>query len=288
MTGDSYKKFALGLLLLYGCGSPSPGTYSYDPAGYYYRLITFQNQKSASHNGCVAHVSLTFKTQLDSLFWDSRNNYSDRFYMSLDESSENLLVRAVSRAALLDSMEVLLPAAEFFNQQFRSTIPFFSVGDSVVKASFMVKKIHCGDQVAKIRTNLKQEEERMISAYLSTLKTSFYRDASGVIWLEGRPDTSSAIKPGQTVTVGYRGSFLNGRFLDQSGVGFEMVYGTPDQLLPGLNYVIGRLKLGQSAKIILPSPLAFGNAGSSNGSVPPCTPLIYEIRTGAPHSMESE
>jgi FKBP-type peptidyl-prolyl cis-trans isomerase len=55
------------------------------------------------------------------------------------------------------------------------------------------------------------------------------------------------------------------------------VYGTPDQVLKGINYVIPRLKVGQSAKIILPSRLAFGEKGSSNGTVPPFTPLLYEI-----------
>ena len=45
-----------------------------------------------------------------------------------------------------------------------------------------------------------------------------------------------------------------------------------------IHYVIKRLKKGQNAKIILPSRLAFGENGSSNGTIAPYTPLIYEIK----------
>jgi FKBP-type peptidyl-prolyl cis-trans isomerase len=85
-------------------------------------------------------------------------------------------------------------------------------------------------------------------------------------------------KTGDQVSFAYRGSYLNGRFLERSGSDFELIYGTPEQILTGLNYAIGRLKLGENAKIILPSRLAFGDEGSSNGTVPPFTPLVYQIQ----------
>jgi FKBP-type peptidyl-prolyl cis-trans isomerase len=41
---------------------------------------------------------------------------------------------------------------------------------------------------------------------------------------------------------------------------------------------LASLKNGQTAEILLPSRLAFGEIGSSNGFVPPYTPLIYEVK----------
>lgn len=85
------------------------------------------------------------------------------------------------------------------------------------------------------------------------------------------------LKPGDLIAIAYQGEYLTGRFLEKSPEKFEFTVGTPDQLLKGLNYVITRLKLGENAKIILPSRLAFGENGSSNGMVPPYTPLVYEL-----------
>ena len=42
-------------------------------------------------------------------------------------------------------------------------------------------------------------------------------------------------------------------------------------------YALYKLKKGEKAKIILPSQLAFGDQGSSNGVIPPYTPLVYQI-----------
>jgi FKBP-type peptidyl-prolyl cis-trans isomerase len=104
-------------------------------------------------------------------------------------------------------------------------------------------------------------------------------DTLGFYWL-GYPKQSDSVmvKNGDVVSVYYEGKFLNGRFLERSPAHFDFIYGTPDQLLKGLNYVIPRLKIGQSAKIILPSRLAFGESGSANGMVPPFTPLQYTIK----------
>jgi FKBP-type peptidyl-prolyl cis-trans isomerase len=65
--------------------------------------------------------------------------------------------------------------------------------------------------------------------------------------------------------------------MDEGETEFQMSYGDPNQLIAGLNNVMGLLKAGQNAKIIIPSRLAFGSYGSSTGIVPPFTPLLYEI-----------
>ena len=115
--------------------------------------------------------------------------------------------------------------------------------------------------------------------YTTEAEANAAMDPLGFYWVE-RPEAGkgSQIQPGNGVSIAYEGCFLNGRFLEKSGKDFELIYGTPDQLLKGLNYVIRSLKLGQNAKIILPSRLAFGENGSSNGIVPPFTPLLYKIK----------
>ena len=69
----------------------------------------------------------------------------------------------------------------------------------------------------------------------------------------------------------------SGKPLDSTPQKIELIYGTPDQLIKGLNIVIGSLKKGEFSKIIVPSRLAFGELGSSNQLVQPYTPLVYNL-----------
>jgi FKBP-type peptidyl-prolyl cis-trans isomerase len=149
-----------------------------------------------------------------------------------------------------------------------------------VKINFKIQQILSPVDFEKLKTNLRKEEQSRIARFFKSDKDQeVASDPSGFYWIE-RPEinTGQPVEPGDVVQIAYEGSFLNGRFLERSTTDFEFIYGTPDQLLKGLNYVIGTLKTGQTSKILLPSRLAFGEDGSSNGIVPPCTPLIYKIK----------
>lgn len=269
-------------MLLFGaCKRKSTVVYSKSPLGYYYHLLTFNTDSLAYQPGSVALVELCFKTQSDSVFWDTYNNFNDRFYMSLDSSTEtNFIKHYVSKCSVLDSASILLKPSDFFEQQFKTKeVPFFCKGDTVVKIDLKLKKVYTKNEFVKINNNLQAREREQIEAYFkSPQELELALDPAGFYWLE-RPSTTdhTPFLAGDKLVISYEGRFLNGRFLEKSPKNFEFIYGTPDQLLKGINYVIARLKLGQNAKIILPSRLAFGDIGSSNGTVPPYTPLVYEI-----------
>ena len=105
--------------------------------------------------------------------------------------------------------------------------------------------------------------------------------ADSLLYFE-RYNTSvdSVIKPGKTVTMIYKGSYLSGRVFDEvkSQKPVTINYGYEGQMIRGIEKVMRRLRKGENAKIIIPSHLGFGEYGSSNGTVPPNTPLIYEIK----------
>jgi len=91
--------------------------------------------------------------------------------------------------------------------------------------------------------------------------------------------TLDSVKKGSKVSLLYKGFFLDGRPADLSGGNkpFEFTIGQEGQVIEGLKLALYRLKKGEKAKIILPSRLAFGSKGSSNGSIAPYTPLLYEV-----------
>jgi FKBP-type peptidyl-prolyl cis-trans isomerase FkpA len=279
----------VSFLLCPSCQHKENKDYKHDPAGYYYRLLSFENQTNIYKPGCIMHLSAVFSTQSDSVFWDSTNNLNDRFYLKTDSAQRaNLLQKAASTFSEGDSICVLVQKEDFFRQQFDTTVPFFSVNDTIVKINLKVKKIVCGYEVQRLLADLEKQELNAINKYLNINRLKDSKDSAGFYWVTRPVDNDQQkVKYGEPVKVHYSACFLNGRVIERSVDGLEFIYGTPDQVLTGLNFVIGKLKFGQTAKIILPSRLAFGEKGSSNGTVPPFTPLIYEIKVESAQSDKS-
>ena len=269
--------------LIFSCAEKHKKTnFTKTKLGYWYRLLSFNSDSVCAPHSKIARVSATFKTQRDSVFWDSHNNVNDNFFMQLDSTAtKNVFKRHVSLCCLLDSVCLLVPVRDFYAKQFQSdSIPFFSEGDSVVQINFKITELLSVKDFENKLFNFKKNEEQEIEDFFKSptlLEAAI--DPNGFYWLD-RPAENDAlpITSGDLVKISYQGHFLNGRFFEKSNEFFEFIYGTPDQLLKGLNYALASLKNGQTAKILLPSRLAFGEIGSSNGFVPPYTPLIYEVK----------
>ncbi len=270
------------LLLVSACKRNNKEHFSYNELGYYYKLISFSSNASTYQPNAVAWIDATFKTQSDSIFWDSRNNFNDNFFVAIDSlSTGNFLKHYISKLAVLDSACLMIRTKDFYKQQFNSDkISFFSKNDTVVKVNIKVRRIMSADEYNNRTVNLLAQETEQIEAYYkSPQEFEMARDSLGFYWVEKPPPSDLPVTVYKnTVKLNYTGTFLNGRIFEQSPANFEVSYGTPDQLIKGLNYVIKRLKKGQNAKIILPSRLAFGENGSTNGIIAPYTPLIYEIK----------
>jgi FKBP-type peptidyl-prolyl cis-trans isomerase len=268
--------------LFSGCKKKKEINFSFHPLGYYHKLLSFGYDSSIYRPNSIAWVTASFKTQADSVFWDSFNNLNDCLFIPIDSTIKaNFFKHSVSTSTHLDSVILLVKPKDFFSQQFGyDSIPFFSKNDSVVKINFKVKEVLSPQEFKKLRLNLQKVELDLIEDFFKLTKNiEMSADSLGFYWIN-KPKVSSlpTIEAGNLVTLSYQAQFLNGRFFDKLATNFEFVYGTPDQVLKGINIVIGKLKLGQTAKILLPSRLAFGENGSSNGIVAPYTPLIYEIK----------
>lgn len=254
--------------------------YTYVRQGYWYKLLSFTHEKKTSSTGCFAWINAVFKTQNDSVFYTSQHELQDRFFVKLDSTQKNnLLHYAISKVTEEDSLCLLIPAKQLFSQQFKSHVPKFLAHDSVVKINLKIKKIFSPEEFQTLTKTVQNEEMKEIEAFFKSPQAfEAAKDPLGFYWVE-RPLKEETIGPidDDIITLSYSGSFLNGRVIDVSREGFQFKYGTPDQLIKGLNYVIAKLKKGQTSKIILPSHLAFGENGSSNGSVPPFTPMLYKI-----------
>jgi len=272
------------LLLLFtlSCKQKTVSEYSYHQPGYYVKLLSFSEKQKTCKGPCVAWLDVAFSTQADSVFWDSYNNLGDRYYLAVDSNDkQNFLAHYVSRCAEGDSFCLLTNPAAFYRQQFKSDrLPFFSEHDTIVKAYVKVKSLMSEKDFESLTRDFLDNERSQILKFYGTIP-----EAEAALTPEGyylvdppEPFYAEEVSVGDQVTISYAGYFLNGKLLERSSSDFSFTYGAPGQVLDGLNIVIGRLNVGQTVKIILPSPLAFGEKGSSDKTVPPFTPLLYELK----------
>ncbi|MFS4456202.1 peptidylprolyl isomerase [Maribacter sp. 2304DJ31-5] len=84
---------------------------------------------------------------------------------------------------------------------------------------------------------------------------------------------------GQTVSVHYEGSLLNGQVFDSSfsrnqPIDFPLGMGN---VISGWDEGIGLLHVGDKARFVIPSDLGYGAAGAGGGIIPPNATLIFDV-----------
>lgn len=267
------------VLFLFSCGRKNE-LYTKHEKGFYYHLLAFNTDVKKDNTHFIALLDLNYSTQNDSVFWNSKSDYDDKYFMNIDpERSGNCIEAYLQMANEGDSACLLIPKETFFKQQFSSPrIPEFAKADSVVKVYLKIKTIFNTSRVDSLITEWALNETKLIKNYLEKNNiTEYYKDSLNVYWLSGKPDLSAVNQlKNKTISMSYKGYLLNGKQFDESPYNWQVNTSTPDQMLKGLNYVIKFLNTGQNTKIILPSYLAFGELGAGN-IIPPYTPLLYEI-----------
>ena len=145
----------------------------------------------------------------------------------------------------------------------------------------IIKIHHCyttGEYLSKKRGYDKEMMEQLIlTKYLKELKVK--KKLQGIYVEQLLEGTGKEIEKGDVITINYKGYFVNRLEFDNTykQTPFTFTYGTPDQVIKGLDIAINRMKKGEKSKIIVPSQFAFGEVGSTTRIVPTFTTVIYEL-----------
>ena len=286
-----FQKLAIGILVLvicFGCKKlPQIEGYTRDDNGFYYKLLSIGDGNENPQEDNVVVLDAEMKTLSDSVFWDTKHDAANGLYLVLNHHPlQGSCNHYFLKLAEGDSASLLINSSAFFRDFFDTIVPPFCKRDSLVKLNVKVNQIISKQEYEALKNNAEGidvedtelQELQIIDSYLLQNYKYVKADGNGIYVLKKTSTNLEPVIAGKKVKVSYQGFFLDGKPVDIKEQNFEYIYGTPDQLIKGLNIVIGTLKKGETTKIIVPSRLAFGEFGSSNGSVPPYTPLVYNIK----------
>jgi FKBP-type peptidyl-prolyl cis-trans isomerase FkpA len=134
-------------------------------------------------------------------------------------------------------------------------------------------------QEQKMKNMQRKEAELLeMESYLEQNKIETEPTTSGLYIIIQKQGNGKKVKPGQKVTVHYEGKFLNDVVFDSSyekEKPFTFVLGA-GKVIPAWEEGISKLRVGDKARLIVPSYLAYGKKGVES-FIPPYSTLMFDI-----------
>lgn len=121
-------------------------------------------------------------------------------------------------------------------------------------------------------------ERARAEAELEKIAADFEKTESGLRFKILTKGSGKKAEKSQMVSVHYEGSLTNGQVFDSSvqrnqPIDFQLGIG---QVIPGWDEGISLLRVGDKARFVIPSHLAYGSAGAG-GVIPPDATLIFDV-----------
>ena len=166
------------------------------------------------------------------------------------------VVDAVAQSDLIEKVEILRVGAQ---AQAWNAIEAFRIFE--------------GSRARRLEEAAKQREEE-----LNKLSKGFDKTDSGLRYQIIQKGSGAQAAKGSKVEVHYKGQLPDGTVFDSSykrnqPIGFTLGVG---QVIPGWDEGISLLKVGDKARFVIPSDLAYGSSGAG-GVIPPDATLIFDV-----------
>ncbi|CAC9976910.1 peptidyl-prolyl cis-trans isomerase A (cyclophilin A) [Flavobacterium sp. CF108] len=154
------------------------------------------------------------------------------------------------------------------------TLEIIRVGEEAQKWNAIEAFIGLKGARLKREAALKAESE----AKMEQLAAGFDKTESGLRYKMIQKGEGKRAEAGKTVSVHYEGSLENGKVFDSSyprkkPIEFKLGVG---QVIEGWDEGIALLQVGDKARFVIPSDLAYGPSGAG-GVIPPNATLIFDV-----------
>ncbi len=274
----------IALTAITACSNKSklfPG-YSITDSGIHYKLIALGESNSPASIGNYVTAIISYRTVSDSLFFQGVRQFQltmPEYDGSIDECF--LMLNSG------DSASFYIQAEPFFTKTLQTSLPKFINPGEFMRVDIKLLEVKTAEDFQKEMeafmswiNDFGEYEKVILKQYLDGQKVDVQPTESGLYIIPQVKTQRNKVEVGDTVTIHYEGRFLNGKIFDSTpkrGEPFQFVYGQKWQVIPGLEEAIGKMREGEKAMLIVPSHLAFGQQGNSNGMIPAFTSVIFEL-----------
>ena len=129
-------------------------------------------------------------------------------------------------------------------------------------------------------TNPAETEAALISKWRAKMKSTniaYDSTATKIYYVIDKTKVGSGanVAPGNTVTVKYTGTYMDGTIFDSSESFTYVQKASTSRMIPGWEEAIELLNKGSKATFLIPSALAYGPYGYY--TIPPYSPLFFVI-----------
>jgi len=245
---------------------------------------------------------LYYRTGKDSVLEDTRKKFAGTAVPMpmMEVKRKGMPDEAFALLQPGDSAVFRFNADSLFKPQGRPVPGFLKKSGNVIVINVKTDKLITAQEEQALEQTLQQkmmaEQQKQMQAYAETqnkkdevtlqdyLKknnlTNAKKTPGGVYYIITQPGTGPVAKPGQLVSVQYRGTLLDGKEFDSSaksmgGKPFEYPLGR-GQVIPGWDEGVALLNQGAKATLLIPSSLAYGERGSG-AAIPPNSPLRFDV-----------
>jgi len=280
------------LAVILGFMACTSGGFKKTDSGLRYKFHTSKDSAKPAE-GDVITAQMVYKivtaSGKDSTIFDSRNNPSP-FKIPLGKPEyPGDIYEGLALMGSGDSATFVILADSFFTKTARTKLPPFVKPGSdmhfdvkilgvMKKAEYEKEQKAAMDKQMAAMEEMKNKEQIELQDYIAKNNIKATPTESGMYYIEVKRGSGALAEKGKKVTVDYKGMLLNGTVFDASknhDKPFEFTIGN-NEVIPGWDEGIAKMKKGGKAKFIIPSKLGYGSSGAG-ATIPPFSPLVFEV-----------
>ncbi len=272
--------------------------------GLKYKYIVNSDSGEVAGPGGYLEMHIVVTTHSDSLNKDTTlsNSYTSGYGVNKllisDPTYKGCINGGFAMLKAGDSVVFKVLADSLYQKTFGQPVPPFLTGkeDIIIttkvlvsesKASFDERQKKEKEEQARAQQKLLETEQKELKAVAEKMGygDKLQLSPSGLYFVKLKETNGPTPVKGDVASFFYKGTFMDGKEFDSNygGRPFNVTIGSGGAISGWLE-VVDKIKLGEKWMLFIPSSLAYGERGQ--GSIPPNTPLVFEMSLDAIRTAE--
>jgi FKBP-type peptidyl-prolyl cis-trans isomerase FkpA len=272
--------YFIAAIVFVGCSSQ----YDFEtPSGVGVKYLEKGDLSDTLIQGNVVSMHAFYRTNDDQVI--VKTETANPFFVQFDKNytieQGGLIQEVFKELKVGDSVYFELPSKNLWEKSFQRPLPDSIDAESYVKVDLKLVAQYTREEYGEMMTQLERERnqgayeaaKQALSEYLTQNNITPEITESGLGYIKNNETKGEFPQNGQTVTVKYTGTTLDGNVFDDGSYTFVLGAG---RVIAGWDEGIGYFRLGESGKLYIPSELGYGSRGSG-ANIPPFSPLVFDV-----------